>query len=77
MVKAPYQQIKDHLSLDIPSELIKDLPRKWEKIGKILVFKLPSSLNPYKEIITGVLFEDIYGTVSGVLGNPFHHMAAV
>ena len=51
MVLTPYQMIKNDLSTKIPDDLISELPRKWEKIGKVLVIKLPASLESYSSVI--------------------------
>ena len=51
MVLIPYQMIQKDLSGEIPDDLISKLPRKWEKIGKILVMKIPESLESYARLI--------------------------
>jgi tRNA wybutosine-synthesizing protein 2 len=51
MVLTPYQMVQQDLSRKIPSNLLKNLPRKWEKIGDVLVIKLTSSYEPYVSLI--------------------------
>jgi tRNA wybutosine-synthesizing protein 2 len=51
MMKTPFQQIKELLSNRLPPKLISYLPTKWEKIGDILVIKLPNHLEEYKKEI--------------------------
>jgi len=47
----PFQHIQQFLTNKIPDEIIKEIPRKWEKIGTILVVKLLPSLEPYADRI--------------------------
>jgi len=54
MIKTPFQEIKESLSEKIPSELIKFIPEKWEKIGDVLIFVFPSKLTHYKKIISEI-----------------------
>jgi len=49
MLRAPFDQIKESLSKKVPSQLIKHLPNKWEKIGDILIIKLDCDLEKYQE----------------------------
>jgi len=58
MNKIPFEQIKQSLSNEIPSELVDMLPDKWEKIGDILIIVLPQILNEYKNLI-GKRFSEI------------------
>jgi len=44
-------KIKQNLSKEIPEELIKKIPNKWEKVGEVLTVVLPSELDSFKEII--------------------------
>ena len=37
MLETPFDQIKESLSKNVPSELIKHLPDKWEKVGEVLL----------------------------------------
>lgn len=75
---APSKQIKRLLSEKIPSDLISKLPDKWEKIGDILIIKLPSELNKYRTEIgekyakvlqCKTVLQDISG-VSGIYREP-------
>ena len=51
MLRTPFDQIKESLLKHIPSELIKHLPNKWEKVGEVLTIKLDCNLKNYKEKI--------------------------
>jgi len=51
MLRTPFDQIKELLLKHVPSELIKHLPDKWEKIGDVLTIKLDCNLKNYKEKI--------------------------
>jgi tRNA wybutosine-synthesizing protein 2 len=48
----PFQEIKNSLSEIIPSNLIDNLPNKWEKIGDVLIIVIPKELENYKLIIS-------------------------
>ena len=50
-MKAPFEIIKKNLEDEIPSNLLKKIPDKWEKVGDVLVIVLPSELNRYKEAV--------------------------
>ena len=45
----PFDEIKDKLAPYIPENLIFSLPNKWEKIGDVLIVKLPKELEAYSE----------------------------
>jgi tRNA wybutosine-synthesizing protein 2 len=51
MRTTPYESIKKNLSTVIPSHAIDRLPNKWEKIGTVVIIKLPSELKQHQEII--------------------------
>ncbi len=73
MIEIPSNQIKKSLSIDIPSELIKYLPDKWEKIGDILIIKLNHNLEEYQKIICEkyaeiLLCKTVLNNVGGVIG---------
>lgn len=78
MVETPYEKIKKSLSTTVPPELIKNLPDKWEKIGEVVIIRLPDELKRYKEQIGKVysdvlecktVLQDISG-ISGVYREP-------
>ena len=78
MVETPFDQIKKYLIKIIPSNLISKIPDKWEKIGNVVIIRLPSEFNSYKKQIgekyAGVLdcktvLRDI-GGVSGMYREP-------
>jgi len=51
MAEVPLVTIQNSLLQQLPRDLIKYIPKKWEKIGDILVIKLDKRLNKYKETI--------------------------
>ncbi len=51
MSKRPLEDIKQFLSDEMPDELICKLPYKWEKIGDVLIIRLPPFLDKYKRNI--------------------------
>ena len=51
MIEAPYNLILEQLSREMPDELIKKLPSKWEKIGDVVTLVLPKELENYKGLI--------------------------
>ena len=50
-MKTPFEEIKEKISNFIPENLVEFLPKKWEKIGDVLVLKLKKELEPFAEII--------------------------
>jgi len=52
MIQNPFDEIKNNISKKISSELIDKIPKKWEKIGNILILKLPNELDDYKKEIS-------------------------
>jgi tRNA wybutosine-synthesizing protein 2 len=50
----PYDEIKKKLSKKILSEHIKIIPKKWEKIGDVLILKIPKELDYYKKDIAKI-----------------------
>jgi tRNA wybutosine-synthesizing protein 2 len=50
----PYEKIKKKVTNIIPPHLIDKIPKKWEKIGNVLLFKLPSEFNNYKNEISKI-----------------------
>jgi tRNA wybutosine-synthesizing protein 2 len=54
MRQTPLEQIIEHCQSEIPKEYVSYLPRKWEKLGDVLMFKLPSELIPYQETIAHI-----------------------
>jgi len=51
MVETPFDQIKRSLSSHIPSDVTQSLPDKWEKIGDVIIVKLPAELRKYRKRI--------------------------
>mgnify|MGYP001135619605 CR=1 FL=1 len=73
----PYHQIKHELSALITPSLLRFIPKKWEKIGDVLILKFPEGLQD-KEIVAEVyarvlncrtVMEDI-GGIKGVKREP-------
>ena len=73
----PYHQIKNELSALIPPSHLRIIPQKWEKIGDILILKLPEGLGD-KEVVAEVyarvlncrtVMEDV-GGIKGVKREP-------
>ena len=78
MIETPFDQIKKSLSKSIPSKLINNIPDKWEKIGDVLILRLSSELDKYKQQIGGkyanvlnckTVLRDICG-ISGIYREP-------
>lgn len=78
MHEAPFKSIVKTLSDVIPTDLVKSLPRKWEKIGSVVTIKLPEDLKEYREIIGKVYANELdctttlndTGGISGVFRTP-------
>ena len=51
MVTTPFDHIKARLRTIIPSDLHAYLPKKWEKIGDILILKLDPHLRQHASLI--------------------------
>lgn len=51
MVLTPFELIKKHLKKEIPADFVSKIPDKWEKIGDVVIIKLPPVLNKYREQI--------------------------
>ena len=58
MIEKPFNIITEQLSKELPNELIKILPNKWEKVGDVVTLVLPKELEKYKELI-GEKYADI------------------
>ena len=49
MFQNPYSEIKKKIiSNKIPNNLIEKIPKKWEKIGDVLIIKLTNDFEGYK-----------------------------
>lgn len=57
MEETPLQKIKNHSREIIPSNLLRFLPNKWEKIGDILIIKIPDKLQNYSTEIARIYAE--------------------
>ena len=57
MIKTPYELIRERLRDVLSANLIRFIPSKWEKIGDVLIFKMPVELQSYSEEIAGVYAE--------------------
>jgi tRNA wybutosine-synthesizing protein 2 len=78
MRERPFDAIKENLSEEIPAELVKKIPNKWEKIGDVLIIVIPTFLDKYKKII-GETYADVlkcksvlndHGGISGEMREP-------
>ena len=78
MAKTPFDKIKESLSKQIPKNLVRKIPDKWEKTGEVLTIKLPTDLKNYEKEIGEVyamilncktVLNDI-GGISGVYREP-------
>ena len=78
MIRNPFDEIKENISKKIPSKLIDKIPKKWEKIGNVLILKLPDELDNYKKEIS-VIYAKIlkcksvlndYGGIDGIYRTP-------
>ena len=54
MIKTPYELIREKLQNYIPPSLLYTLPNKWERIGNILIIKIPPALERYRREIAEV-----------------------
>ncbi len=78
MIHNPYDEIKKILIKRIPKKLLNKLPKKWEKIGNILIIKLSDELNGYKKEISSVYAEILkvksvlndFGGIGGIYRTP-------
>ena len=78
VIETPFNHIKRNLSKSIPSKLINKIPDKWEKIGEVLILRLPSELAKYQQQIgekyadvldCKTVLQDISG-ISGIYREP-------
>ena len=51
MKKTPFQQIQEQCKSIMPSSAVQLLPKKWEKIGEVLLLKIPHELRQYQTSI--------------------------
>ena len=49
MIETPFDQIKKSLSNDVPLGLISKIPDKWKKTGEVLIIRLATDLNKYRQ----------------------------
>ena len=78
MRQTPFEKIKTHLSKELPLEFLRILPEKWEKIGSVLIIRLPDVLQQYEQRIGKVYAEVLgcsstlneHGGISGVFRHP-------
>lgn len=59
MFQNPYNEIKKTISNKIPNHLIEKIPKKWEKIGDVLIIKLTNEFDNYKREISQVYAENL------------------
>jgi tRNA wybutosine-synthesizing protein 2 len=78
VVQNPYNDIKKIISNKIPNHLINKIPKKWEKIGDVLIIKLTDEFDDYKREISKIYAENLkcksvlnnIGGISGVYRIP-------
>lgn len=58
MKKTPFQQITEELSCMLSDRQVSLLPKKWEKVGNVLILRLADKLVPYERKIA-----EVYATV--------------
>ncbi|HEC81835.1 MAG TPA: class I SAM-dependent methyltransferase family protein [Thermoplasmatales archaeon] len=54
MIKTPYELIRERLQGKLPSHLLNFVPGKWEKIGNVLILKIPEEIRRYREEVAEV-----------------------
>ena len=78
MIMFPFNKIKENLSREIPSDIIDNIPNKWEKVGDVAIIKLNNDFEKYKNII-GKTYAEVLscktvlndkGGISGELREP-------
>ncbi|MBC7108709.1 MAG: class I SAM-dependent methyltransferase family protein [Methanomassiliicoccales archaeon] len=71
--RSPYEEIRDRI--EIPDKLKSYLPDKWEKLGDVLVLKIPSELDDYEaqiaEIYARVLRAKTVCREVGIITGPY------
>ncbi len=63
IMEAPFNQIKKILASKLNEDHISCLPRKWEKIGNVLLIKYPPCLKGFEEQI-GKVYADVLNCVA-------------
>jgi tRNA wybutosine-synthesizing protein 2 len=58
MITTPFETIQNLLAKIIPKDLVAKIPDKWEKVGNVIIIKLPSELKKYYSEI-GNVYADI------------------
>ena len=69
----PFDKIKSNLEEILPRDLLDQIPRRWEKIGNVLILKLPEELKKYKleigKIYANVLScKTVLNDIGGIIG---------
>lgn len=73
MIKKPFDKIKDKISRALPEEMVSKIPSSWEKIGDVLVVKIPEDLASYRGLL-GKVYAEVLGCrtvlndVGGIVG---------
>lgn len=63
MRKTPYDVIRERLSGALPNGVLYLLPKKWEKLGDVLVIKFPKELKNY-EVEVAKVYAEVLGCKS-------------
>lgn len=78
MKESPYQKIIRKLEDIIPCDLLQFLPKKWEKLGNVLIIRLPGDLLSFEKEIGRIYASELgcksvlvdIGGISGVFRKP-------
>ena len=74
----PFENIKSKVSQKVPSDVVGALPNKWEKLGSVVIIKIPDGLHKYQQTIGKIYAEELHcstalndrGGISGVYREP-------
>jgi len=59
----PFECVQKELSKELPADCMQFLPKKWEKVGTVVILKLPKELEPFQETI-GKVYASVLGCSS-------------
>jgi tRNA wybutosine-synthesizing protein 2 len=73
VLQVPFDEIKNIISDIIPNNLIEKIPKKWEKIGDVLIIKLTNEFEGYKKEISKIYAEklkckSVLNNIGGISG---------
>lgn len=61
----PFECVQKELSKELPADCMQFLPKKWEKLGTVVILKLPKELEPFQETI-GKVYASVLGCSSAL-----------